>query len=310
MFLAVIICSHAGAVDQKPTEALPAMMTKQEMLWQKLTNTISHISRDMDGVIGVAIVDLTDGNQLVIAGDEVFPVASSIKIAILAELYRQSQRPDSHAKLTDLYTMNAADLVDSSAIMAGLTPGVTRVTNRDLAVFMVTVSDNAATNVLIDRVGLDNINRMLENQNLINTRLRRKMIDLDAAKAGRENTSTPREMATLLENIYRCKVLDSSSTADFIRVLSTPKESYIPRYLPEDLQVANKPGSLAGVRSDCGIIFVPRRPFIISVMTTYVGDEKAAEEAIARIAEAAFKYFDIVGASSGYGRILYPRSRM
>ena len=134
--------------------------------------------------------------------------------------------------------------------------------------------------------------------------------DLDAAKAGRENTSTPREMATLLENIYRCKVLDSSSTADFIRVLSTPKESYIPRYLPEDLQVANKPGSLAGVRSDCGIIFVPRRPFIISVMTTYVGDEKAAEEAIARIAEAAFKYFDIVGASSGYGRILYPRSRM
>src|SRR5205807_1545330 len=145
------------------------------------------------------------------------PQASSIKIAVLAELYHQAQQ--GKLKLTDLYTVQSSDLVPDSDIMGGLTPGVTRVTLRDLATMMVAVSDNSATNVLIDRVGMENINSMLDSLGLAHTRLRRKMMDLEAAKQGRENISTPREMLVLLGAIYRGKLLNKETTADFFKML-------------------------------------------------------------------------------------------
>src|SRR5436305_9926358 len=188
-----------------------------------------------------------------------FPTASSIKIAILLELYRQDQEAHSGAKeksqLDDNYTFDPKDLVEDSRIMAGLTPGVTRVTNRDLAQFMVAVSDNAAANILIDRVGKDNVNAMLHGLGLPKTMLRRKMIDIAAARRGDENVATPQEMARLLEAIYKGKALSKQATAEFIKQLSTKKGSYIPRYLPESVQLANKPGALEAVRTDSGIVF-------------------------------------------------------
>jgi beta-lactamase class A len=284
---------------------------KPDLLFQKLEAAVAQEDRDLDGVLGVAIVDLADGRALLHNADQVFPTASSIKIAVLAELFHQDQQARTgaagKARLGDAYTMDAADLVDDSRIMAGLTSGVSRVTNRDLATFMVAVSDNAATNVLIGRLGMDQVNALLEGQGLKQTRLRRKMIDLEAARQGRENTSTPREMAAFLEALYRGRVLDKPGTEDFFKVLSVRKDSPIPRDLPEDVVVADKPGELEAVRTDSGIVFAKDRPFVISVMTTYVADEKAAEAAIARIAAAAYRYFDRLGRSSPYGRVISTR---
>ena len=87
-------------------------------------------------------------------------------------------------------------------------------------------------------------------------------------------------------------------------MLSTQKSSYIPRLLPADLMIANKPGNLDGVRNDAGIVFVPGRPFAIAVMTTFARDELDAEQSIARIAHAAWSYFDRVGKSSPLGRVV------
>src|SRR5262249_42775532 len=151
--------------------------------------------------------------------------------------------------------VDAKDLVQDSDIMLGLTPGVSRITNRDLATMMVAVSDNSAANVLIGRVGMDNVNALLDSLGLMHTRLRRKMMDVKAASEGRENVSTPREMMTLLERIYAGKVLNKEMTEDFFKMLSTHKSSFITRDLPDSLRVADKPGELEGVRNDSGIVF-------------------------------------------------------
>src|SRR5204863_1090622 len=176
-----------------------------------------------------AIEDLTTGQTFFLHEDEVFPQASSIKIAVLAELYHQAQLSaqgaSGKAKLTDLYTVEAKDMVQDSDIMLGLTPGVTRVTNRDLATMMIAVSDNSATNVLIDRLGMENVNALLETLGLHHVRLQRKMMDLRAAAEGRENVATPREMMTLLDALYRDKVLNPALTDAFFKMLSTPKDS-------------------------------------------------------------------------------------
>ncbi|PYJ30580.1 MAG: hypothetical protein DME90_03065 [Verrucomicrobia bacterium] len=210
-------------------------------------------------------------------------------------------------KLDDIYTFDPKDLVEDSQIMAGLTPAVTRVTNRDLAQFMVAVSDNAATNVLIDRVGMQNANATLRSLGLTKTMLRRKMIDIAAARRGDENVATSQEMTRLLEIIYKGKALNKEVTDQFIKQLKTlKKDSYLSYELPADVELADKPGSLDGIRNDSGIIFAPNRPFAITVMTAYDRDEKAAERAIGQVALEAFHYFEMRGKISEYGRILPP----
>jgi beta-lactamase class A len=299
----------ANALGQQKPEAIPRD-TGSDLLWKKLETRVEEIAARLDGVMGVAILDLTDGWILLRNADRVFPAASSIKIAILLELYRQDQEARAgakgKAKLDDIYTFDPKDLVEDSRIMAGLTPGVTRVTNRDLAQFTVAVSDNTAANILIDRVGKDNVNTMLRGLELSKTMLRRKMMDIAAARRGDENVATPQEMVRLLEAIYKGKTLDKQSTAAFIKQLSTLKQSYIPRLLPENVQVANKPGELEAVRNDSGIVFAPNRPFAISVMTAYDRDEKAAERAISEVGFEAYHYFEMRGKTSDYGRIIPP----
>jgi beta-lactamase class A len=297
----VCFCLTGTASAQTPP---PPPAEKQEVLWMKLEKSIRDVDRNLDGVMGVAIVDLTDGHKYLLHANDVFAQASSIKICVLAELYRQAQQ--GKLKLTDLYTVNAADLVQDSDIMGGLTPGVTRVTLRDLATMMVAVSDNSATNVLIDRVGMDNVNAFLKAQGLRETKLRRKMMDLKAAAEGRENVSTPGEMSSLLESLYRSQILNQEMTADFFKVLSTHKESFIPRDLPDDLKIANKPGELEGVRNDSGVVFVDKRPYILCVMTGYLRHERDGEEAISSISLAAWRMFDRLARASEYGRVISP----
>jgi beta-lactamase class A len=306
---AIVITLASSTFGQQKPEATPRD-SGGDLLWKKLETRVEEIAGRLDGVMGVAILDLTDGRILLRNADRVFPTASSIKIAILLELYHQDQETRAgakgKAKLDDIYTFDPKDLVEDSQIMAGLTPGVTRVTNRDLAQFMVAVSDNAATNVLIDRVGMQNVNATLRSLGLTKTMLRRKMIDIAAARRGDENVSTPQEMVRLLEAIYKEKALNKEVTADFIKQLSTLKQSYIPRLLPDNVQVANKPGELEAVRNDCGIVYVSNRPFAISVMTGYDRDEKAAGRAISEVALEAYRYFEMRGKTSEYGRILPP----
>ena len=222
---------------------------------------VTGIATRHDGVMGISILDLTDHRSFVFNGDQVFPTASTIKLPLLVELYRQDQDGDG-VRLLDHYTMDRADLVDGSAIMRGLSPGVTMVTNHDLAQFMVAVSDNAATNVLIERVGMQKVNAMLRARGLTQT------------------------------------------TQALLEQLATGKDGYIPRRLPPEVRVANKPGSLDGVRVDAGIVYAAHRPFAIAVMTTMDRDERAAEDAIGAVALAAFRFFDMVGRTSPYGRVM------
>ena len=116
----------AQTANNPAVVAAPA--EKQKILWQKLEAAIHDVDQHLEGVMGVAIEDLTTGDQFFLHDNEVFAQASSIKIAILADLDLQAQQ--GKLKLTDLYTVQASDLVPDSDIMGGLTPGVTRVTLR------------------------------------------------------------------------------------------------------------------------------------------------------------------------------------
>lgn len=304
----IVLLAMTAAWSQAQTAA-PVTSEKQRALRGKLEETIRDVDSRLDGVVGVSILDLTNGELITFHADEVFPTASSIKVAVLAELFRQNEQAEKGekgAKLSDSYVVQKADDVPDSSIFNGLTPGVTTLTLRDLAQMMVAVSDNSATNVLIDRVGMQNVNIMLQGLSLSHTKLQRKMMDISAAKQGRENLATPREFTLLLEAIYRNKLFNQEHTADFIKLLSTHKESPMRRALPDSVVVANKPGELDAVRNDVAIIYAPNRPFAIAVMTSYLKSEREGEDAIGEITQAAYNYFDRIGRSSAFGRAMQP----
>jgi beta-lactamase class A len=279
---------------------------KRDILWQKLATRVEALDQQLDGVLGVAILDLTDRREWDYHAEEEFPTASTIKLAILAELFHQEQlardgKPGNQ-RLMDRYVVRKEDLVPDSAVLGNLTPGVTLLTNRDLAGAVVAVSDNSASNILASRVGMARVDETLESLGLKQTRLRRQMMDLEAARQGRENIATPRELVSLLAAIYRNQLFPADLTKDFFDLLSTPKDSSLPRLLPESVKVANKPGALQGVRCDAGIVFLPNRPFAIAVMTTYDRDEQQASNIIGQVGLLAYRMFDVLSVSSSYGR--------
>jgi len=110
----------------------------------------------------------------------------------------------------------------------------------------------------------------------------------------------------LLDAIYHGKVLNKESTADFLKMLSTGKASFIPRDLPPELKVANKPGELEAVRNDSGIVFVEGRPYVICVMTGYLRNERDGEDAISKVSLATWRMFDRLSRATEYGRVVSP----
>ncbi|HEV7501453.1 MAG TPA: serine hydrolase, partial [Vicinamibacteria bacterium] len=179
---------------------------------------------------------------------------------------------------------------------------------RDLAVLMVGWSDNEATNVLIGRVGMEAVDRRLESElGLAHTRLRRRMMDLAAARRGEENVGTPAEMRRLVEAIYAGKGLSPAAAQDIRVVLATPKDSPFRRALPEGLVILDKPGELEGVRCVTAVVDLPGRPYAVSIDTTFLHHDEDGDAAIREISAALFETFDRLARSSDLGRVISER---
>ena len=276
---------------------------KEALLLDKLRSRIDTVEQGLDGVLGVAVKDLKSGATLAIRPDEVFPQASSIKLAILHELYRQAE--EGRLDLAET-TRPGLPRVGGGGVLQVLGDRVS-LTWRDLAVLMMGWSDNEATNLLIDRVGMAAVNQRLDLLELPRTRLQRKMMDLQAAAQGRENVSTPAEMLRLVETAYRGAGLSPARAKDLLDVAAVEKDSPFRVPLPAGLRVLDKPGSLEGVRCVTAVVDVPNRPYAAAIMTTYLRRDEDGAAAIRAISAALFETFDRLSRASEHGRVISER---
>ena len=265
----------------------------------KLQRDLEKTAAEFDGAMGVAAKDLTSGETFFVNADTVFPQASSIKIPILLELLRQDQA--GKLKLDERVELKRAMMTGGSGVLLRFGDGTSALSLRDLATLMIVLSENSATNILIDRVGMENVNGLLRELELKETKLQRRMMDIEAGRASRENLSTPGEMVTLLELLHKGKVLDAAHTALAIEILKYPKSTSLRRGVPPQVEVANKPGGIPGVACDSGIVLLSGRPYAISVMTTYGRDEDEAGRAITDVSRSVFAYFERLARSNAYG---------
>jgi beta-lactamase class A len=274
----------------------------RDLLRQKFQAELERIAGAYDGVAGLHVVDLTDGDRFDVHGDLVFPQASAIKVLILLELFR---RADGEPGLLRQRVELTRDVrTGGSGVLQVLSDGGSALSLEDLAIYMIVHSDNTATNILIDRLGMDAINRLAHSLGAPATRLQRRMIDPAASARGEENLSTPREAARVMERIAACDLPMSATSCRRVReILELPKGGATRAPVPSTVPIAFKPGGIAGVATTWALVGLRGRPYVFTVMTNYGGDGDAVVRAVS---EAAYRYFTKLVGVTPYGTRVPP----
>jgi beta-lactamase class A len=267
-------------------------------LRSQVTKRVDEIVRSLDGVVGYVIVDLTSGEQVAARlAREPFPTASAIKVAILYELLKRAD--ESSLTLDNAKTLERSQVVGGSGVLQHLT--TPSLSLRDHAALMMVVSDNTATNVVIDAVGMTNVTTRMKGLGLGDILLRRKMMDDAAVRRGDENVASPASLLKVTELLWRGGGL-TPARRDVARDIMRLVPGAIRSAVPNRVAVYSKTGSLAGVRAETAIVDLPNAPFGLAVMTTYLREDAAGSRAIGEIAGAAFSTFERIATSGKYGR--------
>jgi beta-lactamase class A len=286
LLLSLLLASLAGA------------QTVGDLLEAKLRQKIEAYDQKMEGVLGVAAIDLNSGHMWSHNGKAVFPQASAIKIPILIEMFRL--RELGQLNFGERVRLEPKDSVAGSGVFQErLKKGPVETTVEEIVREMIASSDNTATNWCIRRAGMANINQTSSKLGFLDTRLQRIMLDQAAATRNEENVSTPEEMARMVELIYRGKAVSETASKGMIAMMKLVKDD-MRKAVPAEVEVASKVGELTGVRTEIGIIYLPGRPFVLAVMGTFLKEPQSPVEDITRI---VFDHYAKLAKGNIYGNL-------
>ena len=253
-----------------------------------LKNKVLQLIGDRKEDVGLVVKDLNDDKWILkINEDKTFQSASTIKIPIMIEMLRQIESNryslDQQIKIDERYKV-------PFSIISELT--VSEYSILDLLTLMIIISDNTATNILMDLVGYYNVNILLESLNITDTKLKRKMMDFQAIDEGRSNTTTPIDMAIIMEKIYKAEILNTKHSSLAIDIMKRQlHKDTIGRYLEKDFIIANKTGELDGLNHDIGIVYSQKSIYLIGVFTENGESNLTNKRLIGNISKSVFEYF-------------------
>ena len=213
----------------------------------------------LPGEISVYSKDLTTDEKWAYQADIPLMAASVIKLPILVEAFRQAR--DGILSMDEVYTIRPEQKMPSCGALTYLHDGLT-VTLRDLCVLMIIVSDNTATNILINRLGMGAVNATMREMGLEKSTLRRLLFDAEAAGRGLENTITAEEMGSLLEMLYKGECVSPEADAEMLSILKDQRLNGKMPFFLHDLKIAHKTGEDDGITHDVGIVYA-EHPLIL-----------------------------------------------
>ncbi len=268
------------------------------LLTEKLQRQVADYGEKMEGVLGVAVLDLKTGERWSYHGDVLFPQASAIKIPILIEMFRL--REAGELRFEDKVTLQPVELVGGSGVLQKrLKDGPLTVGIEEIVREMIASSDNTATNWCIRRAGMENINRTIAKLGFPRTRLQRIMIDQAAASRNEENISTPNEMVEMVRLIEEGKTVSPAASKEMLAMMKLVKAE-MRKAVPAEVEIATKVGELTGVRTEAGIVYLPGRPFVVAVMGTYL---KEPFNPVGDITRMVYEHFAKLAVGNVYGNL-------
>jgi beta-lactamase class A len=290
---AVLICQLSGALSSTAVSR-----ATDDSLRARIERRIADVP---GATAGIAFRDLTRGDTLYVGADERFHAASTMKVPVMIELFRQIERgqmslsqritlKNEFASIMDgaPYSLSAAD--DSDSLVYSWIGSAVSV--RDLLEHMITRSSNLATNTLIGLVGAEKANATAHALGARDMQVLRGVEDDKAYAAGRNNTTTARDLAALMAAIETGKAAARASTDSMRAVLSRQEfNDEIPAGLPAGTRVAHKTGQITGHLHDAAIVYPQGRgPYVLVVLTRGIPDEKVARSLIADISRLVYAH--------------------
>jgi beta-lactamase class A len=230
------------------------------------------------GKVSLYAKNLQTGETYSLRGGEPVRTASTIKLAILVECFFEAA--EGKLKWSEPITVTKEEQVSGSGLLQDFTPGV-QLPIKDVVDLMIVVSDNTATNLILNRIGGDAVNERMEKLGLTQTRCMRKILGdgnkLNAQTSGvtkegakPENArwglgrSSPQEMVTIVEKIYRGELVSKEACAEMIEILKRQRDHSGILRDRKNVKIANKAGALDHLRSDVGIAYLPQGPIAMA----------------------------------------------
>jgi beta-lactamase class A len=263
MRVSVALLVALGAQFAHSEGILPTAAGQQDA-WDNLRAKVVARISEHKGIVGLVVLDPLTGESVSVRGDELFPTASNIKVPILFQLFQQVE--EGRIRLDDPVVMLDVDRIGGSGVLQ-LFDAPLQITVKDAATLMIAQSDNTATNLIIDKLGIRAVNERMDSLGYIHTRLWAKVSQRRATSIAPDSSSvyglgvtTPSEMAQMFASLYRGESVSREASRQMIAMLREQAWGYneIPRYLPAGVVVAHKTGSVSATRNDCGIVYAQR----------------------------------------------------
>jgi len=251
----------------------------------------------LPGAVGIATKTLNASESYFHNEHMTFSAASTIKIHVLLELFNQIRKGEHSLDEPVRIPLDRRGEMwgrDSSGILKEI-HSVERLSVRDMATLMIVVSDNVATNLVIDLLGMENIQNMISALGLRNTRLQRKMMNFESAASGLDNYSTPFDMMTTLHEIAKGQILDKNFCSMILDILGRSQGPLgMRRSIPNVVTIEHKTGEMKDACHDVGIVRAARNPFILCVMTKTTSVAECWDT-IARLGRIFYNHFNETG---------------
>lgn len=237
------------------------------------------------GKTGFYYKNLTTGEVWEQNADRPLMAASVIKLAVLTEAFAQMEA--GNADRSDRYAVKQEDKLPSCGALNYMHTGL-EVTLEDLYTLMIILSDNTATNILIKKFGMEQINRRMRALGLNTVTVNRLLFDPAAAAQGKENYISAREIGVLLEKMYRGELVSPQASSEMLEILKNQRlNGKMPFYFKGKVKIAHKTGEDDGITHDVGIVFAPQ-PFVACFCSNEV-DVPVFEQAIQTTAKQLYE---------------------
>jgi D-alanyl-D-alanine carboxypeptidase (penicillin-binding protein 5/6)/beta-lactamase class A len=244
-----------------------------------LAERLAPLAHGHQGRVAILAKHLPSGETFALNADEPMPTASLIKVAVMIEAY--SQAHEGKVRLTDPLTLAKADMVPGSGILTSHFSSGASFPLRDAIRLMIVYSDNTATNLVLDHIGIRPVNRRMASLGFANTRINAKVFrgsttSVDPARTQRFGlgSTTARESAGLMEMLHTGKIVSPAASKEMLdHLFQCDDKEKFPRYLPAKVRVAHKTGSVSDARTDAGILYLEKGPVVVCVLTTGNADK-------------------------------------
>lgn len=257
--------------------------------YHRLMEELQAQSKTFSGDTSIVIKDLWTQKKVEINPDKQIPSASLVKLPIMAAVFQAEE--EGYIKFSDKLVLKRSHKVYAKKGFYRKRTGK-NFTIKEVMEKMIITSDNTATNMIVDRLGFVYLNEKFYEFGLSNTDFKRGIMELKLRKYGVDNYTTAEDMAFLLEKIYRKELVSKKASEAMLEILKKQRvNDRIPRYLPDEVDVAHKTGTLRDTVSDVGIVFTKKGDFIISVLTQNIKSWRTAKKFISRIADSTYWYY-------------------